>query len=440
VNPIPRAAAACLLAALALPALHGSAPAQSGQRGTRDHVRYEKRHIDPVLDAMEHDADSLKALADSATSAIQKATRDRDKKKDREKPVIRFDWSGVARPSSVEAFKAPFHFPPRRQYRTGTCWSFSTTSYFESEVRRLTGQEIRLSPLYTVYWEYVEKALGYVAKRGGQPIAPGSESDAVSIIWRKYGTVPEAAYSGLAPGRDKYDDNELCAELRGYLEFARANNYWDEAVVVGQVRAILDKYMGRPPEDFEYAGRRYTPKQFLDGVVKLNLDDYVEFMSTLSVPFYTRAKYDFPDNWRPTATAHNVPLQDFYAILARVTARGWTAAIGGDTSESGMFGLENAAVVPSFDIPQESIDQDSRELRIDNLTTGDDHGLHVLASMKTGGHDWYLIKDSGAGAQWGRFKGYFFYRDDYVKLKMLTLMVHKDAAREVLAKFPADSR
>ena len=431
-------AALALFALLILPA--PAAFAQAGPPGSRDHVRYEKKHVDPTLKAMEHDADSLKALADSVTSAIQKADRDKQKKKDEDKPVIRFDWSGVVRPASVEAFKAPFHFPPQRQYRTGTCWAFSSTSFFESETRRLTGQEIKLSEMYTVYWEYVEKALSYVARRGCQPFSQGSEEGAVPVIWRKYGTVPESAYTGLLPGKDKHDDEDMCAEMASYLNFAKDHNYWDEAVVVSQIRAILDRYMGRPPEEFEYAGRRYTPKAFLDQVLQLRLDDYVEFMSTLSVPFYTRAKYDFSDNWRPMVGYYNVPLQDFCDILTRATARGYTATLGGDVSEAGIYGLENAAVVPSFDIPQKYIDQDAREFRIDNETTGDDHGLHLLASTKAGGHDWFLIKDSGASAQWGKFKGYYFYRDDYVKLKMLSCMVHKDVVRDLLPKFEARAK
>jgi bleomycin hydrolase len=48
---------------------------------------------------------------------------------------------------------------------------------------------------------------------------------------------------------------------------------------------------------------------------------------------------------------------------------------------------------------------------------------------------WILIKDSGRSAYRGQFKGYYFYRQDYVKLKMLSIMVHRDAVAELLAKF-----
>jgi bleomycin hydrolase len=413
---------------------------QSTDRGRRDHVRYEKRYRDPVLKSMEHEADSLTAVNDSISGAIQKECRAREKRESDEKPIIRFDWRGVVKPSSPAAFKAPFHFPPHRQYRTGSCWCFSTTSFFESEIERLTGRQIKLSEMHTVYWEYVEKALGYIAKRGCQPFSQGSESDAVPIIWKKYGIVPDAAYSGLAPEKDKYDDEEMTAEMARYLEFAKDHNYWDEDIVISQIRAILDRYMGRPPEEFEYDGVRFTPKRFLDEVVRLKLDDYVQVTSTLSIPFYTRGKFDVPDNWRPTEDYYNVPLDEFYGCLTRATARGYTVAIGGDVSEPGLDGFEDAAIVPTFDIPQEYIDQDAREFRFNNRTTQDDHGVHLLAMKKIGGHDWFLIKDSMSSAYWGAQKGYYFYRDDYIRLKMLSFMVHRDVVRSVMPKFETKER
>lgn len=429
-----------LATACSLPVFAQSVLAQASERSRRDHVRYEKNYLDPVIKAMEHEADSLKAVDDSASAKIQKDFRDSEKKKSDEKLVIRLDWSGVVKPASPEAFKPPFHFPPRRQYRTGTCWCFSTTSFFESEVKRLTGQEIKLSEMYTVYWEYVEKALGYIAKRGCQPFTQGSESDAVSIIWKKYGVVPASAYSGHAPGKDKYDDEGMTSEMARYLEFAKNHNYWDEGIVISEIRAILDRYMERPPEEFEYGGDRYTPKRFFDEVLKLKLDDYVDVMSTLSIPFYTKGKYDVPDNWRPTEDYCNVPLKEFYEILTRATARGYTVAIGGDVSEPGLYGFEDAAIVPTFDIPQEYIDQDAREFRFDNHTTEDDHGVHLLASMKVAGRDWFLIKDSANRAYWGKQKGYFFFREDYIKLKMLEFTVHKDVVQFIMPKFEAQEK
>ena len=59
--------------------------------------------------------------------------------------------------------------------------------------------------------------------------------------------------------------------------------------------------------------------------------------------------------------------------------------------------------------------------------------------MEKNGKDWYLIKDSGAGsrncAQDSKNFGYYFFHEDYVKLKMMDFMVHKDMLKDYLPKF-----
>ena len=87
--------------------------------------------------------------------------------------------------------------------------------------------------------------------------------------------------------------------------------------------------------------------------------------------------------------------------------------------------------MPSFDIPAEYINQNSREFRIANKTTADDHGIHIVGFFEKDGKDWYLIKDSGSGSRNGNNKGYYFYHEDYVKLKMLGFMVHKDMVKNL---------
>jgi len=410
-------------------------PAEAGGKIKKDHVRYVKYEPDSLLKAMREEMDSLKAVRDSITAEIKKKWDEKKKKEREERKVIRFDLSRIKKPSSIEEFHAPFHFPPVAQHLTGTCWSFSTTSFFESEVYRLTGQKVKLSEIYTVYWEFVEKARGFVQKRGNQPFEQGSECDAVVIIWKKYGIVPESVYNGLLPGRDKHNHSEMTKEMKDYLRFVKEHNYWDEEEVIKHIRVILDKYIGRPPEKFIFNGKEMTPKEFLSDVLKLNLDDYVQFMSTLSIPFYTKGEFKVPDNWRPTKNYYNVPLDEFYRYIKIATDKGYTVVIGGDVSEPGYNGYEDVAVVPTFDIPPEYIDQDSREFRFYNRTSTDDHGIHLLARKRIGGHDWYLIKDSSRSARKGKFKGYLFYRDDYIKLKMLTYMVHKDVVKDLLKKF-----
>jgi bleomycin hydrolase len=153
-------------------------------------------------------------------------------------------------------------------------------------------------------------------------------------------------------------------------------------------------------------------------------------------PFGGWILYDFPDNWRRSRSCLNVPLDTFYRVIKEAVRDGYTVSIGGDTSEPGLDGGEGAAVVPTWDIPREWIDQASRELRISNGATGDDHGIHAVGFMRYGGRDWFLIKDSGSGAQLGKFPGYYFFDGDYVRLKMLGAMVHRDRLKGLLPVEP----
>jgi peroxiredoxin len=143
---------------------------------------------------------------------------------------------------------------------------------------------------------------------------------------------------------------------------------------------------------------------------------------------------DVEDHWWHGDRYLNVPLADFYGAVLSTAKAGATVAIGGDVSEPGYDGYNKVALVPTFDIPPALIDQDAREYRIDNGSTTDDHGIHLVGWTQLDGADWFLIKDSARAGRKAEPQGYLFYRADYVKLKMLSFTVHKDYAKALLAK------
>lgn len=349
---------------------------------------------------------------------------------------LSLDFSSLDRPHAVSDFKAIWHNPPKRQWWTNTCWCFSTTSFLESEIHRLHGKDLKLSEMYTVYWEYVEKVREFVRTKGTSLVAEGSESNAVLARWKQYGIVPEKDFTGLKPGETVFNHERLIGEITSYLDYVKKQQLWNEEQVLGSLRLILDKHLGKPPVAVKVDGRDLTPKEYLEQVVKLDLEAYVEPMSTLSEPFWQMGEYKFPDNWWHSKDYLNVPLDDWYAALKGAVEKGYTVAIGGDVSEPGYDGDNDIAIVPSYDIPQEAIDQSSREFRIDNHTSDDDHGLHIVGLVKRNGRDWFLVRDSARSGQRG-VPGYYFYRDDYVRLKMLTFMVHRDAIKPLLEKAKA---
>ncbi|HEX8960608.1 MAG TPA: C1 family peptidase [Geobacteraceae bacterium] len=351
---------------------------------------------------------------------------------------LRVDFTTFKAPTGIDQFTSAWHTPPVSQGLSGMCWCFSTTSFFESEIRRITGREVKLSELYTVYWEYVEKARRFVRERGNSEFGEGSESNAVTRIWQQYGVVPASAYSGLLPGQTVYDHRALYREMNSYLQSVKTNNAWNEDAVLGTIRSILNRYCGQPPASVTVEGRTMSPRDYVTTVLKLKLDDYVEVMSLMEKPYFRMVEYEVPDNWWHSSDYLNVPLDEFMRVLKNAIRKGYTLAIGGDTSEPGLEGHAGLAVIPTFDIPSRYIDENSRQFRFTNRTTTDDHGIHVVGYATSGGQDWFLIKDSGSGSRNNTHKGYYFYNEDYVKLKMMGFTVHKDMVRDLLQKVAAE--
>lgn len=398
---------------------------------------YREKKKDPVLE-------TLKQRNEARRKEVrkQKSEHENDLKAKKE-PVREFkaDLSHVPIPESPDVFETAGYIEPVAQYLTGTCWSFSTTSFLESEVMRLHGKRVKLSEMYTVYWEYVEKVRRWVREFGHSEIGQGSEPDAVLLIMQKYGAVPLSAYPGVPGDEPEHNHALLFKEIRSYLDYIKQHDLWDEDVVLAHVRRILDRQLGAPPTTFTYQGAEYTPEQFLANALKLNLDDYVAFCSFRYAPYWTTCTFNVPDNWRQTDTWHNVPLHVFTDVLKQAIQNGYTASIGGDVSEAGYVGKLDAAIVPDFDIPVSAITPEAREFRFANQTTTDDHLIHIVGHTEVNGDTWYLVKDSARAARKGRFEGYLFYREDYVKLKMLVYLLHRDAVDPaLLQRFDGENR
>ena len=366
---------------------------------------------------------------------MKKEIHEFNEKEKPQKKSFKVDFTGLSFPTDKKLYREYWHNGPINQGLTGTCWSFSTTSFLESEVYRLTGQKVKLSEMFTVYWEYIEKAKRFVRERGISAFEEGSEANAVTRIWNKYGTVPKEYYTGLLPGQKHYDHSKMIKEMKEFLTSVKQNNNWNEDEVVGTIKSILNYYMQEPPQTININGKELTPKEYLNKILKLNPADYVDIISLMEMPFYKQGEYKVQDNWWHDSSYYNVPLNEWIKTFESAIKNGYTMAIGGDVSEPGYDSHAKVGIIPTFDIPSEYIDDYSREYRFNNGSTGDDHGIHVVGYLEKDGKYWFLIKDSGAGAENVDPKGYYFYSEDYVKLKMIDFMVHKDAVKDLLAKF-----
>jgi bleomycin hydrolase len=159
------------------------------------------------------------------------------------KTYISVDFAGQDFPTDLTKYTQLWHNPPVSQGRTGTCWSFASTSFMESEVCRLTGQKIKLSEIYFVYWEYVERAKYFVKTRGEMYFAEGSEANAVIKNMRLYGAVPASAYSGKLKGQKYHDHEAMEKEMSSYLKQVKEQNAWNEETIISTIKNILNYYL-----------------------------------------------------------------------------------------------------------------------------------------------------------------------------------------------------
>jgi len=346
--------------------------------------------------------------------------------------------------------------PVKDQYRTGTCWSFSTLSFLESEMLRLGKPEVDLSEMYVVWFTYSEKAKKYIRLHGESSFsAGGAFHDATNMI-RQYGIVPESVYNGLGSGDTKHVHQELDNTLKSEVEAVVENSKIKLNKVCSEtVETTLNKYLGEVPESFEFEGKKYTPQSFASDFVGLNMDDYVEITSYTHHPFYSKFILEVPDNWS-WDELYNVPVKELEEIIDYSLNNGFTVAWAADVSEKG-FATSNKGVavlpaVPSAEMSEADISkwqslpekekekelyklnspvvemqvtQEMRQDAFDNYETTDDHGLHIIGTAKNQeGKVFYKVKNS-----WGdynEYDGYFYASKPYVSCKTMSVMVHKD--------------
>jgi bleomycin hydrolase len=359
-------------------------------------------------------------------------------------PKMKFiaDMSEMDLPNKIELYKRQWANPPVSQGNTGTCWDFSTISLYESEIFRQCGKKVKLSETYMVYWEYVEKARRFIQERGNSTFEEGSESNALTRLADVYGLMPESEYGGLLNGHKYHTHADMFNEMDTYLKSVKQNNAWNETEIIATIRDIMKHYMGEPPLKFTVDGKEYTPVSYMEKYLKFNPNDFVQIISYLQKPYWEKVEYEVEDNWWHNKDYCNVPLDDFIQAIKKAIRKGYTIGIGGDVSEAGFSRDKQCAIIPDFDIPSAWINEDARQFRFSNKTTTDDHGLHLvgyLENYKGDGKDWFLIKDSGSGSRNNDINapefGYYFFSEDYIKLKIMDFTVNKEAVTDLLSHF-----
>ena len=74
--------------------------------------------------------------------------------------------------------------PVKNQQRTGTCWSFATTSFIETELLRMGKPLFDISEMFFVRHAYTNKAQDYVRYQGSNNFGQGGQAHDVMDVLR----------------------------------------------------------------------------------------------------------------------------------------------------------------------------------------------------------------------------------------------------------------
>lgn len=356
------------------------------------------------------------------------------------------------------------------QNRSGTCWDYSTLSFFEAEILKATGKTYDLCESFVANKDYMDRAVQVVRLHGDCQFAQGGSAYDVYYVLKNYGICPEDAmpFPGSLYGDSLNNFNEFFGQLEPYvagIARSKANkisNQWK----VG-LQGILDAYLGKCPESFTYQGKKYTPKSFAASL-GLNWDNYVSITSYNHKPYYTQYAVEVQDNWR-NPLSWNLPMEDMARIIENAIMNGYTVAWGGDVSEPGftrkglayfydtkkmeslsgsdmarwlkMSPAKRTNLVDSLGctVPELEPTAEQRQQRFDNWELTDDHGMLIYGIAKDqNGKEYYMVKNSWG--ETGDYKGTWYMTKNFIIANTMDYMVNKNAIPKDILKKIEDAK
>ena len=356
------------------------------------------------------------------------------------------------------------------QNRSGTCWAYSTLSFFEAEILKATGKTYDLCESFVANKDYMDRAVQVVRLHGDCQFAQGGSAYDVYYVLKNYGICPEDAmpFPGSLYGDSLNNFNEFFGQLEPYvagIARSKANkisNQWK----VG-LQGILDAYLGKCPESFTYQGKKFTPKSFAASL-GLNWDNYVSVTSYSHKPYYTQYAVEVQDNWR-NPLSWNLPMEDMARIIENAIMNGYTVAWGGDVSEPGftrkglayfydtkkmeslsgsdmarwlkMSPAKRTNLVDSLGctVPELEPTAEQRQQRFDNWELTDDHGMLIYGIAKDqNGKEYYMVKNSWG--ETGDYKGTWYMTKNFIIANTMDYMVNKNAIPKDILKKIEDAK
>ena len=309
----------------------------------------------------------------------------------------------------------------KNQHRSGTCWDYATLAFLESEILRQSGRTFDLCEMFVVNHDYMDNATHYVRMHGYSQISEGGSCDDVIDVIRHHGICPEEAMPapGSLVGDSLANFNEFFPRLERYVSSIVVKDakapapHWRDSV-----QAIIDRYVGRCPDQFQYQGRTYTPQTFAQSL-GLNLDDYVSLTSFTHHPFGQWFVIEAPYKWR-LKPSFNMPIDQLMSILDGALDAGYCVAWGGDVT--GDFTRTGLAMLPDGVKPTQQL----RQEQWDDWRFTYDHVMLIYGkALDEQGRPYYMVKNS-----WGHrglYDGIWYMSRDYIALNTTYIFLNRHA-------------
>ena len=164
-------------------------------------------------------------VALSASAAKKKAAS-----KDANKPVFT-----VIKENPITSIK--------NQSRSGTCWNFSTLSFFEAEVLKATGKTYDFDEAFVENKTYMERAIQVVRYHGDCQFAQGGSAEDVLATMKTYGIIPEGImpFAGSLYGDSLNNFNEFFSILEPYVAARLVSRVFSMHTLASVLRSSISR-------------------------------------------------------------------------------------------------------------------------------------------------------------------------------------------------------
>lgn len=351
------------------------------------------------------------------------------------------------------------------QKSSGRCWLYTGLNTLRTKVQvKYALDEFEFSQTYNFFWDQLEKANLFmeiaistanlpmddkkVEWLFKNPIGDGGQWTTFSDIVKKYGVVPKSAMPDTYQSektammrrllKTKLRENGLELRMLSLSKMHEGHKIEAKMKMLEEIYRILVLSLGEPPESFVWQyktkdgeisePKAYTPKEFYDELIGIDLDEYVMFMNDPMREYNKLFEVEFDRNLVEGANWKYINLpNDIIKEFAKRSIQGneamyFSCDVGKQLDKKkGTLDLNNYNYSDLFGI---DFEMDKKE-RMKTFQSGSTHGMALVGVniLPDGTTDKWLLENSW-GADQGH-DGFLTMTDAWFDEYMFRLIIHK---------------